>query len=90
MVNKKIFNPRIKAYPMLIALSVLFCLQHVSCKKQQDEPKPEIRDYYDPYAPSIKSKFDSVKTAQTLLAQTSGIDSMQLFTEKSIKNEHQQ
>ncbi|MBB4035435.1 ABC-type oligopeptide transport system substrate-binding subunit [Dysgonomonas hofstadii] len=70
----------------LIALSVLLCLLGTSCKKQQPEPLPEIKEYYDPYAPVPKSKFDSVKVAQALSGATDN-DSLLLLTEKMNDNE---
>lgn len=87
MVMKKIIRYKNKAYRILLALSLVFGLQVTSCKKQQSEPQPEIRDYYDPYTPVPKSKFDSVKTAQTLLAQTIGNDSLEIVTEKTTEDE---
>lgn len=66
---------------ILFAISLMFCLlASISCKKKQVEP--ELKDYYDPYAPVPKSKFDSVKAAQVLLARTSGNNSLELLTEK--------
>jgi hypothetical protein len=59
---------------VLMLCCLLFC---PSCSRNKPEEKPELRDYYDPYAPSPKSKFDSVRTAaMKLLADKNSEDSI--------------
>ncbi|WP_029901721.1 hypothetical protein [Prevotella sp. 10(H)] len=82
-INIRVFSPVSTLMVLLICFLILF----TCCGKNKPETKLEIEDiYYNPYVP--KSKFDSVKAAQTVLAQLSDKDSIQLLTEKTDEYEY--